>query len=102
MKFQPLYDRILVRPIEASSQIGSIVVPDAARKKPKEGQVVSVGDGHIQADGSFRKLAVECGDRVAFGEYAGSQIEVNGETLLIMREEEVLGIMSEIADAATN
>jgi chaperonin GroES len=102
MKFQPLYDRVLVRPIAPEQQIGMIIVPDAAREKPKEGQVVSVGDGHVKDDGGFRELNVKTGDRVVFGQYAGSEIKIDGETLLIMREEEILGILSEIAVAATN
>lgn len=90
--FQPLYDRVLVKRVEEIHQTeGGIFIPDNAKEKPAEGRIISVGQGRIDEQGVIRPLAVEAGDKILFGKYSGSEILVNGEELLIMREEEVLG-----------
>jgi len=91
MKFEPLYDRILVQRIEASKKFGSIHLPEAALEKPQEGIVVSVGGGHLM-DGGLMQLAVREGDLVLFGKYSGTDIIINDKEHLILREDEVLGI----------
>ena len=94
-KFTPLHDRILVRRVEeAATSRGGIIIPDSAKDKPQEGEVVSVGKGKINEDGKVFPLDVKEGDRVLFGKYAGTEIKIDGEDYLIMKEEEVLGILS--------
>jgi chaperonin GroES len=95
VKLTPLHDRILVRRVaqEEATRSG-IVIPDAARDKPQEGEVIVVGKGKINDDGNVRPLNVRVGDRILFGKYAGSEIKLDGEELVIMREDEVLGILS--------
>src|SRR6266571_4216469 len=94
-KFTPLHDRILVRRIEeAETTRGGIIVPDTAKEKPQEGEVVSVGKGKINEEGKVRALDVKEGDRILFGKYAGTEIKLDGEEFVIMREEEVLGVIS--------
>ena len=93
-KLTPLHDRIVVRRIEeAETSRGGIIIPDTAKDKPQEGEVVSVGKGKVNEDGKVFPLAVKEGDRILFGKYAGTEIKIDGEELLIMREEEVLGIL---------
>ena len=93
-KLTPLHDRIVVRRIEeAETTRGGIIIPDTAKDKPQEGEVVSVGKGKVNEDGKVFPLAVKEGDRILFGKYAGTEIKIDGEELLIMREEEVLGIL---------
>jgi chaperonin GroES len=101
-KFTPLHDRILIRRVEeAETTRGGIIIPDTAKDKPQEGEVVSVGKGKINEDGKVRPLDVKEGDRILFGKYAGTEIKIDGEELVIMREEEVLGILSGAAKKET-
>jgi chaperonin GroES len=94
-KFTPLHDRILVRRIEEGETTrGGIIIPDSAKEKPQEGEVVSVGKGKINEDGKVRPLDVKDGDRILFGKYSGTEIKLDGEDFIIMREEEVLGILT--------
>ena len=94
-KFTPLHDRILVRRIEESDTTrGGIIIPDTAKDKPQEGEVVSVGKGKINEEGKVRPLDVKDGDRILFGKYSGTEIKIDGEDFLIMKEEEVLGVVS--------
>ena len=93
-KFTPLHDRILVRRVEESeTSRGGIIIPDSATDKPQEGEVVSAGKGKVNEEGKVRPLDVKEGDRILFGKYAGTEIKLDGEDFVIMREEEVLGIV---------
>jgi chaperonin GroES len=95
VKLTPLHDRILVRRVEQEETTrGGIVIPDTAKDKPQEGEVVAVGKGKINEDGKILLLDVKEGDRILFGKYAGSEIKLDGEEFLIMREDEVLGILT--------
>ena len=97
----PLHDRVIVRRIEEGEQVrGGIIIPDTAKEKPQEGEVVAAGQGKYKEDGSRQALDVKAGDRVLFGKYSGSEIKLDGEELLIMREDEILGIIAR-AGAAT-
>ena len=92
--FTPLHDRILVRRIEESETTrGGIIIPDTAKDKPQEGEVISVGKGKSKEEGKVFPLEVKEGDRVLFGKYAGTEIKIDGEEFVIMREEEVLGVL---------
>ena len=94
MKLKPLHDRVLVKRIEEEEQIpGGIVVPDTAKEKPQEGEVIAVGDGKVLESGEKLKMAVKKGDRVLFGKYSGSEVKLDDEEYLIMREDDVLGIL---------
>jgi chaperonin GroES len=94
-KLTPLHDRILVRRIEEGETVrGGIIIPDSAKEKPQEGEVIAVGKGKKNEDGKVFPLDVQEGDRILFGKYGGSEIKIDGEEFLIMREEEVLGILS--------
>ncbi|HVF56954.1 MAG TPA: co-chaperone GroES [Pyrinomonadaceae bacterium] len=98
---KPLQDRVIVRRIEEGEQVrGGIIIPDTAKEKPQEGEVVAVGEGKYKNDGTRQTPDVQAGDRVLFGKYSGSEIKIDGEELLIMREEEILGII-ERAGAAS-
>ena len=98
-KFTPLHDRILVRRIEEGETTrGGIIIPDSAKEKPQEGEVVSAGKGKISEDGKVRPLDVKDGDRILFGKYSGTEIKLDGEDFIIMREEEVLGILTGAAE----
>lgn len=98
----PLHDRVIVRRIEEGEQVrGGIIIPDTAKEKPQEGQVVAAGQGKYKEDGTRQSLDVKKGDRVLFGKYSGSEIKIDGEELLIMREDEILGIIAR-AGAATS
>ena len=99
-KFTPLHDRILVRRVEeAETTRGGIIIPDSAKDKPQEGEVISAGKGKISEEGKVRPLDVKEGDRILFGKYSGTEIKLDGEDFIIMREEEVLGIISGAAKA---
>ena len=101
MKVRPLHDRVLIKRVEEQETMrGGIIIPDSAKEKPQEGEVVAVGEGKYKEDGSRQTLDVKAGDRVLFGKYSGSEIKIDGEELLIMREDEILGII-ERAGAAT-
>ena len=94
-KFTPLHDRILVRRTEeGDTPRGGIIIPDTAKDKPQEGEVISAGKGKVNEDGKVFPLAVKEGDRILFGKYAGTEIKLDGEDFVIMREEEVLGIIT--------
>ena len=94
-KLTPLHDRILVRRIDEGETVrGGIIIPDSAKEKPQEGEVIAVGKGKKNEDGKVFPLDVQEGDRILFGKYSGNEIKIDGEELLIMREEEVLGILS--------
>jgi len=101
-KFTPLHDRILVRRIEeADTTRGGIILPDTAKEKPQEGEVISAGKGKINEEGKVRPLDVKEGDRILFGKYSGTEIKLDGEDYIIMREEEVLGIITGAAKRET-
>jgi chaperonin GroES len=92
--FTPLHDRILVRRLEETETVrGGIIIPDSAKEKPQEGEVIAVGKGKSNDEGKVFPLDVKAGDRVLFGKYSGTEIKIDGEEFLIMREEEVLGIV---------
>ncbi len=94
-KFTPLHDRILVKRVEeAATTRGGIIIPDTAKDKPQEGEVISVGKGRVNEDGKTFPLAVKEGDRILFGKYSGTEIKIDGEDYIIMKEDEVLGILS--------
>ncbi|MBZ5576111.1 MAG: co-chaperone GroES [Acidobacteriia bacterium] len=94
MKIRPLYDRIVVKRIEEKEQMqGGLYIPDTAKEKPQEGEVVAVGKGKRLEDGKVIALDVQPGDRILFGKYSGSDIKLDSEEYLIMREDEVLGIL---------
>ena len=94
-KFTPLHDRILVRRVEeADTTRGGIIIPDSAKDKPQEGEVISAGKGKISEEGKVRPLDVKEGDRILFGKYSGTEIKIDGEDFIIMKEEEVLGILT--------
>ena len=98
---KPLHDRVIVKRIEEGEQVrGGIIIPDTAKEKPQEGEVVAAGEGKYKEDGTRQPLDVKQGDRVLFGKYSGSEIKIDGEELLIMREDEILGIL-ERAGAAS-
>jgi chaperonin GroES len=101
-KFTPLHDRILVRRVEESETTrGGIIIPDTAKDKPQEGEVISVGKGKVNEEGKVRPLDVKEGDRILFGKYSGTEIKLDGEDFVIMREEEVLGIITGAAKRET-
>jgi chaperonin GroES len=96
MKVRPLHDRILIKRIEEKETVkGGIIIPDTAKEKPQEGLVVAVGNGKILDNGTKVSLDVKEGDRILFGKYSGSDIKIEGEEYLILREDEVLGILAE-------
>ncbi len=94
-KIKPLHDRVIVRRIEDTSNqtAGGLFIPDSAKEKPQEGEVIAAGEGKYKEDGSRQTLDVREGDRILFGKYSGSEIKIDGEELLIMREDEILGII---------
>lgn len=92
---KPLHDRVILRRIEDNTNqtAGGLFIPDSAKEKPQEGEVIAAGDGKYKEDGTRQPLDVKTGDRVLFGKYSGSEIKIDGEELLIMREDEILGII---------
>jgi chaperonin GroES len=95
MKVKPLHDRILVKRVEEQETIkGGIIIPDTAKEKPQEGIVKAVGNGKVLENGTKLNLEVKEGDRILFGKYSGSEIKVDGEDYLILKEDEILGILS--------
>ena len=101
MNFRPLHDRILIKRIEEKETVkGGIIIPDTAKEKPQEAEVVAVGSGKKEKDGKFVPLDVKAGDRILFGKYSGTEIKMDNEEYLILREEEVLGIIEGKAAAA--
>ena len=98
VNIQPLHDRVIVRRIDEGEQVrGGIIIPDTAKEKPQEGEVVAVGEGKYREDGTRQTLDVKAGDRVLFGKYSGSEVKLDGEELMIMREDEILGIIQRAA-----
>ena len=94
MSFRPLHDRVLVRRVEAEEKTaGGIIIPDSAKEKPAEGEVVSVGSGTKAEDGKITPLDVKAGDKVLFGKWSGTEVKLDGEDLLIMKESDILGII---------
>lgn len=94
MTVKPLHDRVLVKRIEEENKTaGGIIIPDNSKEKPAQGEVVSVGSGYTNQDGSRRALEVKEGDKILFGKYAGSEVKVDGSDYLIMKEEEILGVL---------
>ena len=100
-KIRPLHDRVIVRRLEEGEQMrGGIIIPDTAKEKPQEGEVIAVGEGKRKDDGTRQALDVKAGDRVLFGKYSGSEIKLDDEEYLIMREDEILGIIERAGAAA--
>jgi chaperonin GroES len=94
MAFRPLHDNVLIRRIDPAEEVRSgIIIPDTAKEKPQEGEVLAVGPGKLQDDGTRRPLAVSVGNKVIFGKYAGTEVTVDGEELLIMREADLHGVL---------
>ena len=96
VKVRPLHDRIIVERIEESEQqVGGIIIPDTAKEKPQQGKVIAAGKGKIKDDGTVTPLDVKAGDTVLFGKYSGQEIKLDGDEFLIMREDEILGVVEE-------
>ena len=94
MGFRPLHDRVLVRRVEADEKTaGGIIIPDTAKEKPQEGEVVAVGAGAKNAEGKISPLDVKAGDKILFGKWSGTEVKINGEDLIIMKESDILGIV---------
>ena len=94
MKIRPLHDRILVKRVDEETKTkGGIIIPDTAKEKPQEGKVIAVGAGKVNEDGTTRPMDVKTGDRILFSKYAGTDVKVDGEDLIIIREDDVLGIL---------
>jgi chaperonin GroES len=94
MKIRPLQDRVLVKRIESEEKTkGGIIIPDTAKEKPIEGKVVAVGAGKVGEDGKQRPLDIKAGDRILFGKYSGTEVKIDGEEHLILREEDILGVI---------
>jgi chaperonin GroES len=99
MQIRPLYDRVVIKRIEQQRKTASgIVIPDTAAEKPEQGEIVAVGSGKVLQDGSVRALEVRVGDQVLFGKYAGQTVKVDGEELLVMREEDIMGVIENNQD----
>lgn len=101
-KITPLHDRVIIKRVDDSSNVtaGGLFIPDTAKEKPQEGEVIAAGAGKYKEDGSRQSLDVKAGDRVLFGKYSGSEIKLDGEEFIIMREDEILGIISRAGAAA--
>ncbi|MCF3630227.1 co-chaperone GroES [Thalassospiraceae bacterium LMO-SO8] len=100
--FKPLHDRVLVRRIEQDEKTkGGIIIPDTAKEKPMEGEVIAVGSGHKAEDGTVTPLDVKAGDRVLFGKWSGTEVTIDGEELLIMKESDILGVIEATQAAKT-
>ncbi|MGQ2932622.1 MAG: co-chaperone GroES [Sphingopyxis sp.] len=96
MHFRPLHDRVVVRRIEAEEKTsGGIIIPDTAKEKPQEGEVVAVGPGARAEDGTITALDVKAGDRILFGKWSGTEVRIDGEELLIMKESDILGVIEQ-------
>ena len=98
MGFRPLHDRVLIRRVEAEEKTsGGIIIPDTAKEKPMEGEVVSVGPGARGEDGKIQPLDVKSGDRVLFGKWSGTEVKLDGEDLIIMKESDIMGVLDQTA-----
>ena len=94
MNFRPLYDRVLVKRVNAEQKTaGGLIIPDTAKEKPQEAQVVAVGNGRVLENGSVRAMNIKAGDRVLFGKYTGDEIKLEGEEHVILREEDILAVL---------
>ena len=94
MAIRPLHDRVLVQRVKEEEKTkGGIIIPDSAKEKPIEGKVIAVGNGKLLEDGSVRKLEVKKGDRILFGKYSGTEVKIDGEEHLIMREDDIFGVV---------
>ena len=94
MKIRPLHDRVIVKRVEEeTTSAGGIVLPDSATEKPSEGEVLAVGNGKLLDNGEVRALEVQVGDRVLFGKYSGNEVKVDGEELIVMREDDIMGVL---------
>ena len=101
MKFRPLHDRVVVRRVEQDSKTaGGIIIPDTAQEKPMEGEIIAVGPGARGEDGKVHALDVKTGDRVLFGKWSGTEIKIDGEELMIMKESDIMGLLEGAAAAA--
>jgi chaperonin GroES len=97
---RPLHDRIIVKRLDEQEQMrGGIIIPDTAKEKPQQGEIIAAGEGKIREDGTRQALDVKMGDRVLFGKYSGSEVKIDGEEYLIMREDEILGVFTTTAKA---
>ena len=97
---RPLHDRIIVKRLDEQEQMrGGIIIPDTAKEKPQQGEVIAAGDGKFRDDGTRQPLDVKAGDRVLFGKYSGSEVKIDDEEYLIMREDEILGVFTTAAKA---
>jgi chaperonin GroES len=100
MGFRPLHDRVVIRRVEAEEKTaGGIIIPDTAREKPMEGEVVAVGPGARGEDGKIQPLDVKAGDRVLFGKWSGTEVKLDGEDLIIMKESDIMGIIDQAAES---
>ena len=100
MKFRPLHDRVVVRRIDAEEKTkGGIIIPDTAKEKPQEGEIIAAGPGARDENGKVQPLDVKAGDRVLFGKWSGTEVRIDGEDLLIMKESDILGIIESTAQA---
>jgi chaperonin GroES len=98
MKFRPLHDRVVVKPIEADEKsAGGIIIPDTAKEKPSQGEVIAVGPGGRDEAGKLISIDVQVGDRVLFGKWSGTEVKIDGQELLIIKESDVMGIIDETA-----
>ncbi len=96
MRFRPLHDRVLVRRVESEQKTaGGIIIPDTAQEKPMEGEVMAVGTGRVNDDGKVTALDVKEGNRIIFGKWSGTEVKINGEELLIMKESDIMGIVED-------
>ena len=94
MRFRPLHDRVVIRRLEQEDRsAGGIIIPETAQEKPMQGEVVAVGPGNRSEDGKLTPLDLEAGDRILFGKYSGTEVKVDGEDLLIMRESDIMGVI---------
>jgi chaperonin GroES len=101
MAFRPLGDRVVIRRVEEESKTkGGIIIPDTAKEKPQEGEVIAVGPGARDDDGKVHPLDVKAGDRILFGKWSGSEVKIDGEDLLIMKESDILGVLDAVPAAA--
>ena len=97
---RPLHDRVIIKRLDEEAQVrGGIIIPDTAKEKPKQGEVIAAGEGKFREDGTRQALDVKAGDRVLFGKYSGSEVKIDDEEYIIMREDEILGIFTSTAKA---
>ena len=100
-KFRPLHDRVVVRRVESEEKTrGGIIIPDTAKEKPQEGEIIAVGSGARDESGKLVPLDVKAGDRVLFGKWSGTEVKLNGEDLLIMKESDIMGVIEQISVAS--